>query len=155
MKKLLSGAFVLLALGFGFTACDDDDDFNDNQIHSTLPEQASAGTYSGTWKKVKSGETDTTSAAGTLTLAAVDTAKYVTKVTAKCDEFKVDVTENANISWVNSDFAFSNMTSTNAFGSTFYGNITAAGKADIKFSLKQREGRKTYIFYYTFEGNKQ
>lgn len=155
MKKLLSGAFVLLALAFGFTACGDDDDFNDNQIHSTLPEQATAGTYSGTWTKVQSGKTDTTTAAGTLTFAAVDTAKYVTNVTAKCEEFKVDVTENANISWINSDFAFSNMSSTNAFGSTFYGNITSAGVATIKFSLKQRVGLKTSIFYYTFEGTKQ
>lgn len=155
MKKLLSGAFVLLALAFGFTACDDDDDFNDNQIHSTLPEQVTAGTYSGTWTRVQSGKTDTTTAVGTLTFEAVDTAKYVTRVSAECKDFKVDVTEAANISWVNDVFAFSNMNSTNAFGSTFYGNITSTGVATIKFSLKQRAGLKTSIFYYTFEGTKQ
>ena len=70
MKKIICGMLFLLATGMGFTSCSDDDE--DITIsHSTTPEIASAGTYSGTWTKEKVGG-ETTTASGTLVLAATD-----------------------------------------------------------------------------------
>ena len=146
----------LLATGMGFTSCSDDDE--DITIsHSTTPEIASAGTYSGTWTKEQVGG-ETTTAPGTLVLAATDaegkSEKYITYVTVSSAELNLDKSSNANISYANDFYWFSNMNTTNGFGTKFSGKINADGSATIAFTLVEREGRKTYTYNYTFEGNK-
>lgn len=146
----------LLATGMGFTSCSDDDE--DITIsHSTTPEIASAGTYSGTWTKEKVGG-ETTTAPGTLVLAATDaegkSEKYITYVTVSSAELKLEKSSNANISYANDFYWFSNMNTTNGFGTKFSGKINADGSATVAFTLVERSGRKTYTYNYTFEGKK-
>ena len=146
----------LLATGMGFTSCSDDDE--DITIsHSTTPEIASAGTYSGTWTKEKVGG-ETTTASGTLVLAATDaegkSEKYITYVTVSSAELKLEKSSNANISYANDFYWFSNMNTTNGFGTKFSGKINADGSATISFSLTEKQGRKTYVFNYSFAGKK-
>ena len=146
----------LLAAGMGFTSCSDDDD--DITIsHSTTTEIASAGTYSGTWTKEQVGG-ETTTAPGTLVLAATDaegkSEKYITYVTVSSAELKLEKSSNANISYANDFYWFSNMNTTNGFGTKFSGKINADGSATIAFTLVERSGRKTYTYNYTFEGKK-
>ena len=157
MKKIICGMLFLLATGMGFTSCSDDDE--DITIsHSTTPEIASAGTYSGTWTKEKVGG-ETTTASGTLVLAATDaegkSEKYITYVTVSSAELKLEKSSNANISYANDFYWFSNMNTTNGFGTKFNGKINADGSATVAFTLVERQGRKTYTFNYTFEGKKQ
>ena len=156
MKKIICGMLFLLATGMGFTSCSDDDE--DITIsHSTTPEIASAGTYSGTWTKEKVGG-ETTTASGTLVLAATDaegkSEKYITYVTVSSAELKLEKSSNANISYANDFYWFSNMNTTNGFGTKFSGKINADGSATIAFTLVERSGRKTYTYNYTFEGKK-
>ena len=146
----------LLATGMGFTSCSDDDE--DITIsHSTTPEIASAGTYSGTWTKEQVGG-ETTTASGTLVLAATDaegkSEKYITYVTVSSAELKLEKSSNANISYANDFYWFSNMNTTNGFGTKFSGKINADGSATISFSLTEKQGRKTYVFNYSFTGKK-
>ena len=146
----------LLATGMGFTSCSDDDD--DITIsHNSTPEIESAGTYTGTWTKEQVGG-DITTGSGTLTLSATDaegkTTKYITYVTVSCDELKLSKSSNANISYANDFYWFSNMNTTNGFGTKFNGKVNADGSAVITFTLVEKVGRKTYTFNYTFEGNK-
>ena len=146
----------LLATGMGFTSCSDDDE--DITIsHSTTPEIASAGTYSGTWTKEKVGG-ETTTASGTLVLAATDaegkSEKYITYVTVSSAELKLEKSSNANISYANDFYWFSNMNTTNGFGTKFSGKINADGRATVSYTLVERSGRKTYTYNYTFEGKK-
>ena len=146
----------LLATGMGFTSCSDDDE--DITIsHSTTPEIASAGTYSGTWTKEKVGG-ETTTASGPLVLAATDaegkSEKYITYVTVSSAELKLEKSSNANISYANDFYWFSNMNTTNGFGTKFSGKINADGSATVSFTLVERSGRKTYTYNYTFEGKK-
>ena len=146
----------LLATGMGFTSCSDDDE--DITIsHSTTPEIASAGTYSGTWTKEKVGG-ETTTASGTLVLAATDaegkSEKYITYVTVSSAELKLEKSSTANISYANDFYWFSNMNTTNGFGTKFSGKINADGSATVSFTLVERSGRKTYTYNYTFEGKK-
>lgn len=156
MKKIICGMLFLLATGMGFTSCSDDDE--DITIsHSTTPEIASAGTYSGTWTKEKVGG-ETTTASGTLVLAATDaegkSEKYITYVTVSSAELKLEKSSNANISYANDFYWFSNMNTTNGFGTKFSGKINADGSATISFSLTEKQGRKTYVFNYSFTGKK-
>ena len=156
MKKIICGMLFLLATGMGFTSCSDDDE--DITIsHSTTPEIASAGTYSGTWTKEQVGG-ETTTAPGTLVLAATDaegkSEKYITYVTVSSAELKLEKSSNANISYANDFYWFSNMNTTNGFGTKFSGKINADGSATIAFTLVERVGRKTYTFNYSFEGKK-
>ena len=156
MKKIICGMLFLLATGMGFTSCSDDDE--DITIsHSTTPEIASAGTYSGTWTKEKVGG-ETTTASGTLVLAATDaegkSEKYITYVTVSSAELKLEKSSNANISYANDFYWFSNMNTTNGFGTKFSGKINADGSATVSFTLVERSGRNTYTYNYTFEGKK-
>ena len=156
MKKIICGMLFLLATGMGFTSCSDDDE--DITIsHSTTPEIASAGTYSGTWTKEQVGG-ETTTASGTLVLAATDaegkSEKYITYVTVSSAELKLEKSSNANISYANDFYWFSNMNTTNGFGTKFSGKINADGSATISFSLTEKQGRKTYVFNYSFTGKK-
>jgi hypothetical protein len=152
MKKIFGIALLALSLGFGFTSCSDDDE---PSAPSTPACEAAAGVYSGTWSRTLNGET--TSAEGTLTFEATDSAATV--ISAKCDEIAVDYSSTANITYAitneGTGFIFTNGVASNGFGATFSGRISAAGKANISFTKTVKEGRKNYTYTYSFEGNKQ
>ena len=146
----------LLATGMGFTSCSDDDD--DITIsHNSTPEIESAGTYTGTWTKEQVGG-ETTTGYGSLVLSATDaegkSEKYITYVTVSAADLNLDKSSNANISYANDFYWFSNMNTTNGFGTKFSGKINADGSATISFSLTEKQGRKTYVFNYSFTGKK-
>ena len=156
MKKIICGMLFLLATGMGFTSCSDDDD--DITIsHNSTPEIESAGTYTGTWTKEQVGG-ETTTGYGSLVLSATDaegkSEKYITYVTVSSAELKLEKSSNANISYANDFYWFSNMNTTNGFGTKFSGKINADGSATVSFTLVERSGRKTYTYNYTFEGKK-
>ena len=156
MKKIICGMLFLLAAGMGFTSCSDDDD--DITIsHNTTPEIESAGTYTGTWTKEQVGG-ETSTGTGTLVLSATDaegnSEKYITYVTVSAADLNLDLSSNANISYANDFYWFSNMNTTNGFGTKFSGKINADGSATISFSLTEKQGRKTYVFNYSFTGKK-
>ena len=156
MKKIICGMLFLLATGMGFTSCSDDDD--DITIsHNSTPEIESAGTYTGTWTKEQVGG-ETTTGYGSLVLSATDaegkSEKYITYVTVSAADLNLDKSSNANISYANDFYWFSNMNTTNGFGTKFSGKINADGSATISFSLTEKQGRKTYVFNYSFTGKK-
>ena len=156
MKKIICGMLFLLATGMGFTSCSDDDD--DITIsHNSTPEIESAGTYTGTWTKEQVGG-ETTTGYGSLVLSATDaegkSEKYITYVTVSAADLNLDKSSNANISYANDFYWFSNMNTTNGFGTKFNGKINADGSATISFSLTEKQGRKTYVFNYSFTGKK-
>lgn len=156
MKKILTGMFLLLSVGLGFTACSDDDDDN-NKIYDTPPEVVTAGTYTGTWTRETDGVEPAT-ANGTLTFTALsgeNAQTYVTNVKAECTELSLDKESVANITYAGTGFLFSNMAVANGFGTKFNGTISADGVATIAFTLTVKEGRKTYVYNYSFEGKKQ
>lgn len=155
--------------GLCFTACSDDDD--EERTYSTTPEIASAGVYEGTWTKIQDGG-DTTYAKGTLkfepyTVVTTDTETgetstvaqpYATMVTAACNDngISIDKASVANITYAGDDYRYNNMRgASNGFGANFSGTITAGGVATVSYSLTEKSGRKTYVFYYSFEGTKK
>ncbi len=158
MKKIICGLLFILTCGLFLASCSDDD--NNESTHATLPEVASAGTYTGTWSRAMIttdglGEAEKTE--GTLTFATpanADSLKYVTTVTANAAAFSFSKSSLANISWKHNGFLFSNQSTKNGFGVVFSGEITEAGVATISFTITQKSGRKNYNYQYTFEGTK-
>lgn len=150
MKKLLSSIFLFTALCLCLTACSDDDE--ESGRVSTNPEQETAGTYVGTWTRELSGG-ETVTGQGTLTFVAA--TSYVTTVTATCTDLSLDLESVANIVLAGDNYAFSNMLATNGFGATFSGEITQESQASISFTKTVKEGRKSYVYNYSFTGTKQ
>lgn len=136
--------------GLAFISCSDDD--GDSAYYTTSPETETAGTYSGTWTQIEDGG-DTITASGTLTFTA-DSA-YVTVVSAECTDLEISYESVANIVYAGNRYVYSNMRSTNGFGTTFSGEISDSWVADINFSLTVKVGRKSYTYYYSFEGTRE
>ncbi|MBO4598735.1 MAG: hypothetical protein J5676_12820 [Bacteroidaceae bacterium] len=149
---------------FNFASCSNDetcDDFN----ASESAEVASAGTYSGTWNltAVDPNNVETKSEApGTLTFTATD-VKNVTSIRAFSETLELDLTCDANITYVKDihNFYFFNQVATNAIEAQFTGRILGdekAKQATIAFSkvVSVRVGRKyyDYTYMYSFVGNK-
>ena len=137
-----------IALCCGFASCGDDDD---TMTFSTTPEQASAGTYSGTWTKTANDVTSNST--GSVTLAAAG-ATYSTNVTFSCTEFGINATSIANVTHANNGFIFNNNVSTNPLGAGFTGRIDEDGTIRINFQKEVREGRQRIIYVFTFIGKK-
>lgn len=159
MKKIICGLLFILTCGLFLASCSDDD--NNETKHSTLPEVASAGTYTGTWSRAQittDGLGDAETTTGTLTFAVPEntetTTKYVTSITANAAAFSFSKTSTANITWKQNGFLFSNQSIKNGFGVVFSGAISESGVATISFTITQKSGRKTYNYQYTFEGTK-
>lgn len=153
MKKTLYFLVALFALSFTFIACSDDDESGTtsrNSSFSVTPEIAAAGTYSGTFKRVQDGATDTTSASGTVIVTATDSA-YCADFTFTSTDFSLSATSVANITYANSGFSFQNNVTTNGLGAAFAGRIDESKTLTVKFTISQ--GRRPVIKYnYTFTG---
>ena len=70
----------------------------------------------------------------------------------QCTDFKIDKLTPANISHADGGYVFSNISLANPFGSAVVGRIDESGNAKASFQLKQREGRRTVQYNYTFIG---
>jgi len=151
MKRYLIFLFAkLLALPMTFESCSDDDD--NGPVSDGAPEVAAAGVYSGTFSRVKEGETTVYESAGTVTIEA-DKANFGNFI-LKCDEFAVDHNLLANITYAGEGFYFYNNSVVNALSSIFLGRINAEKEMTVTFTLKQRSGRVTTTYKYTFVGKK-
>lgn len=152
MKKLIYSLMTVLALGCGFTACSDDD--GDEVInYSTTAEKASAGTYSGTWTRMKPTGDNVETHEGTITLVATDSVG-ATDITFSCPDLELQATSVANVWNSSRGFQFVNNVKTNGLGAEFAGRISAEGTLTASFRIEIREGRNLTEYDYSFVGNK-
>ena len=154
MQKLL---YIILCIGLlGLWSCNQDeayDVFNPTTTSGTLPEDVVQGTYAGTFTRVSSSET--ASAAGVLSLVPADTA-YCVNVHFYSEEFNLDHEVRLNmISRANDTYAFEVNDITNSLAAKIFGTIDANRNIECEFTYKQRVGRRTTLFNYTFQGSKQ
>lgn len=149
MRKLFYIFIATSMLGFSFASCNDDDE--DVRTFANTPEIDAQGVFEGTYTRVQSGMTDTTTAQGQLTILPTDSA-YVADVVLTCDEFSLNTTVVSNIAHANDGYIFSNNLLTNETKNPFAGRIDDAQNVNVHFIIKQRSGRKTVTYNYTFEG---
>lgn len=155
MKKFIYSALVVLTFSFTLIACGDDN--NDENInYSTTAEQASAGTYSGTWTRVgDDGKEENFS--GTVTLTAGSTTG-VTSIAFSCPEAKLEATSLANVWNAKYGFHFLNQISDNnadnKLGAPFAGEIDENGVLVTSFTISQRSGRTLVKYNFSFTGKK-
>lgn len=152
MKKLI---YICLALVLTtLLACRDENyECFDPTTGSDLPEKAAAGEYPGSFTRISSG--DTASAQGVISIAPSDTA-YCANITFTSQEFNLNTTVRLNfIGRNNGSYAFETNDITNQIGSKILGTIDAQGNLWATFVYKQRSGRKTVKFDYSFLGKKQ
>ncbi len=143
----------------GLTACDDK--------HEKMPptggldnaEKLVAGTYVGEWSRTNLSTNAVESGSGSIVFS-VDEEKSnnVSVITLQSD---LDLGVNADTSVCNitrlssGDFTYWNYMSTNPFGMTFYGKVSAEGVASMTYNKIVRSGRKEVEFIYSFSGRKQ
>jgi hypothetical protein len=155
MKKIIYAIFAVLTLGFSFAACGDDN--NDEIInYSTSAEQASAGTYNGTWTRIgDNGVPENFSGSITLTPGS---AAGVSVVTFSCPEAKLEASSVANVWNIKHGFRFLNQVTDNnpdnTLGAAFAGEIDENGVMTISFTINQRSGRQLVKYNFAFKGNK-
>ena len=150
MTKFVYSIFAVLALSCIFVACNNDDE--DEVInYSTTPEQASAGTYNGTWTRTSNGVTETFS--GSVTLSAGGSTG-VTNITFSCPGASLNASAVANVWNSFRDFQFVNQIDTNGLGAAFAGRVNEAGELTSSFNIQQRSGRTLVTYVYSFVGNK-
>lgn len=161
MKKFIYSILAVLALCSTLVACGSDD--GDESIsRSTSAEQASAGTYSGTFIRTLDGVTD--SGSGTVTLAAGSSAG-VTNVTinftgtdSKGAAITVSGSSPANITYANHGYQFVQQVTAgndaNTLGTAFAGTIDENGVMTLSLNVDQRNGRVLSTYIFAFTGNK-
>lgn len=149
MKKIIFSFIAVLALGCGFTSCGSDGD--DNISYDKPAEEASAGTYTGTFIRSLDGVEETFE--GTITLASAGKTG-VTTVTFSSPAAQLEATSLANVWNSKYDFQFMNQVDANGLGASFAGRITESGAITAYFTLSQKVGRKSYNYNYTFSGKK-
>lgn len=153
MKKLLYIFLALAVASFTLTACGDDDD-NDNGITFTnTPEKDAAGVYQGYFTRQRGGTTTVDTAAGTMEIIPTDSA-YFADFHFVSTPFNLDVKSVANISHADRGYVFYNNLPANPVGSAWAGRINNEGTMNLTFQIRQRVGRRTYTFNYTFEGQR-
>ncbi len=152
MKKLLYFFLAMLATSFTLTACGDDDD-NDSPANFTQSaEQAAAGVYQGYYTRQQAGTTTIDTADGSAEIIA-DSA-YCADFHFTSTRFNLDAQSVANIAHADQGFVFSNNVSANGLGGSWAGRIDAAGTMSVTFQLRQRVGRRTRTYNYTFVGSR-
>ncbi len=152
MKKILYSLFAVLTMSLALVSCGDDD--KGSSKHATLPEEAFAGIYSGTWTTYnadgttveKEGET------GTITVKENGEVNYSSKLDIVNNDNSAINTNDVvvNIVW-NGDNAKFFTTST---ALPVNGEITADGLLIAKFSKTVKVGKKSVTNFYYFSGKK-
>lgn len=151
MKKLFY--ICLVCLVACFWSCRDENYVCFSPTDGTnLPEQAIAGTYEGTFTRVNSG--DTSRAEGKMVLSPSDTA-YCVNIGFVCEGFNLNVSVRLNSFALNNGYyAFETNDITNNLESKIIGSVTPNGDIESAFVYKQRSGRKTIKFDYSFAGSR-
>jgi hypothetical protein len=158
MKKLLFAALAFACVGFGFTACDDDDDNSyTGKIYSNPVEQI-AGSYAGTWTRVLDKDTIVTD--DTIAIAfhngdSINT-KYIADVVVRENTTVVldAMTSTANVVQAGQyGYSLLNVSSENGFGTSFRGRVQDE-QFTLNFQKLVKSGRKSYTYSFTFVGTK-
>lgn len=135
------------------SACSDSKD--DYTPRAGMPEKEAAGEYFGSFTRVTKGLDDAVTATGSVTITPAS-GQNTANITFSCPELGVDVTRIFNITFSNDGFAFSNHLSddTDTKTSAIAGRIDGQNNMVTKFTLQQRDGRKTVQYDYDFTGQK-
>lgn len=152
MKKIIYIIFALLSILIP-TSCSGNND--EDAPRAGKPEKEASGEYYGTYYRVTKGLDDLVTAPGSVTITPA-TETNTAYITFNCPDLGVDVTRIFNITFSNDGFAFSNHLSdeTNTKTSAIAGRIDPEKNIVTKFTLQQRDGRKTVQFDYEFNGKK-
>lgn len=150
MKNIIRTLFLFLVCA-GFASCDNSVGIPDRGPQGN-PEKEIAGTYTGTWTRTLSGQTESTTSTGTITFSPTDKS-YVTNVAVSCPDLNINMNAVANVVNYSEGFMYYNRENKNGFGVAFDGRVIE-GNASIKFTLSVKEGRKQYLYNYTFNGGK-
>lgn len=149
MNNILKTLFFCLVC-MGIASCSDEVGYPDNGPQGN-PEKEVEGTYTGTWSREL--DSNVVEATGTITLTPSDNA-YIVNVTVNCPEFGIDMQSVANVVNYSDGYMYYNQEAKgNGFGVVFDGRVIN-GVASIKFTITQKEGRKQYLYNYTFAGGK-
>lgn len=157
MKKILYSFMMLFVATLCFTACSDDDDDNGSIVMPSNPEKDIAGTYSGTWTTTNQTSGAVSTGAGTITIAATDSAYVADLIINECTDANVSVMKSVvNVDWrTNNTYSFFNKTSTNELGGAFAGKVIDGKTLELSFNKVVRSGRKSVTYNYSFVGTKQ
>ena len=170
MKAIYKSIFFSVALLFGMASCDKD------ELPPTGPkdnaEKLVVGTYVGEWTRVTVGTDAVETGSGSITFSIYDDTKYngdknkdkefnnVSEITLDSSTLDIGIddpkTSVCNITILSSgEFTYWNQTSSNPFGTTFYGKVSTDGVATMNYTKTVREGRKEVTSIYSFTGRKQ
>lgn len=151
MKKILSILMLAMAFGFACTSCSDDSSADD--IHFTAPaEKEAAGSYTGTLTRTLSGEM--TEASAVFTIEATETP-HLARLVLSSPDLSVETSVAVNIAHANDRIVFYNNSETNTIGAPIKGVIDVKKQLTVDFQMKQRSGRGTKTFNFSFTGAKQ
>ncbi len=152
LKKYLYIVFLIASM-ISLASCSDGK--NEDSPRAGLPEKEAAGEYFGEFTRVTKGLDDAVAAPGSVTITPASD-KNTAFITFTCTELGVAITRIFNITFSNEGFAFSNHLSddTDTKTSAIAGRIDDQKKMTTKFTLQQRDGRKTVQYDYEFTGIK-
>lgn len=160
MKALYKSFFFCVALVLGMTSCNKDELPPSGPLDNA--EKLVAGTYVGEWTRETVGTNTVEKGTGTITFS-VDSENYgnnVSVMTLTSDGLDIGIddpkTSVCNITLLSSgEFTYWNYTSTNPFGTTFYGKVSTEGVATMNYTKIVKEGRRETEYNYSFSGIKQ
>lgn len=159
MKNFTNIRFWLLAgiVGLGsclaFSACDDDDD--PTYAHAQAAEVEAAGTYVGTFTRIRANSATAVEEYGEGTLVIADSTAHVVKLTFTCADLNIATASiPVNISFANAGYQFSNYGTSNPTGAPIIGNISGEHELETSFQLKIRKGFNTTTYDISFTGKR-
>lgn len=150
MKNIIK-TLLLFLVCVGFASCSNEVGVPDPGPQGN-PEKEIAGSYTGSFSKILNGEASGSEGEGTITFTPSD-SPYVTTVNVSCPDLNLDMTSTANVVNYSEGYLYYNREPKNGFGVVFDGRVIDK-KATIKFTLTIKEGRKQYLYNYTFSGDK-
>ena len=138
----------------GFVACNDDDD-DPTYSHSQAAEVEAAGTYAGTFTRIRASSATAVEESAEGTLVIADSVSHVVNLTFTCDELGIATAKiPVNISFANAGCQFSNFSTNNPTGAPITGRIGSDKELETSFQLKIRKGFSTTTYDITFSGKK-
>lgn len=151
MKKIFP-FIALMALVAGFSACDNKIEDYNVSINPITPDVAATGVYEGTWERMLLTDSSVVEGEGRVVIES-DTAYWVT-LHFISEDFKLDKSAVANITYANSGFYYFNNTVNTELKTTFFGTVDEEGLHTTTFIINQVENRRVKKFQYTFAGRK-
>ena len=116
---------ALMALVAGFSACDNEVDSYKVSINPITPDVAAAGVYEGTWERMLLSDSSVVEGEGRVVVES-DTA-YLVKLHFISEDFNLDKSAVANITYANSGFYYYNSTESTELKTTFFGSVNEEG----------------------------